>query len=190
MTDEAQRVILIVDDDDQTREMYTEVFKQNNFEVIQAHDGVEGLEQASNREGIDVIFTGIDMPRMDGFSLITELKENPATSDIPVFMNSHMGREEDKTKAKELGVKDFIVLGMVPPKEVVHKVLQSFELNGKSYTLKVDPFEYDGQMFISDVQAPEDFSCTNCGSQLALKVINQSGKFEASIVCPNCNQAY
>lgn len=190
MTETSQRIILIVDDDAPTREMYAEVFRQNDFDVIEARDGVEGLEKASSHEGIDVIFTGIEMPRMDGFQLTAALKENPATAQIPVFVNSHLGREEDKAAAAELGVKDFIIRGIVPPREVVQRVLQSFESTGKSYLLKVDPYGYDGQMLISDLRLPDEFTCANCGSTLAVKLTSKSDILEAKIVCPNCEQTY
>ena len=100
--------ILIVDDADVIRETYAQIFKQKKAQVISAKDGVEGLDLAT-KEMPDVIMTGIIMPRMDGFQLIKALKENVQTSEIPIAILSHLGREDDRKKAEELGIVNFIV---------------------------------------------------------------------------------
>src|SRR5665647_2104757 len=100
--------ILIIDDDTETRNMYVEVFKKNDFEVEEAVDGMDGLEKTLKNIP-DIVFSGIVMPRMDGFDLINSLKKNPATSQVPVVISSHLGKAEDEEKARGLGAKDFIV---------------------------------------------------------------------------------
>jgi len=94
-----QNKILIIDDDNEVRKQYVDLFRKNDFEVLEAKDGVEGLNIVKAEEGIDVIFTGIIMPRMDGFKLISILKEDKMTANIPVVVNSHLGKEEDKEKS-------------------------------------------------------------------------------------------
>lgn len=84
--------ILLVDDDEMIRGIYSEVFRNNGFEVEEARDGLEGLEKARSIIP-DIIFTGIIMPKMEGFDLMEALKKNVATSQIPVFISSHLGRE-------------------------------------------------------------------------------------------------
>jgi len=71
--EELQKKIIIVDDDDETRTAYAEIFRNKGFKVLEARDGVEGLDIATSEEGIDAIFTGIVMPRMDGFQMIEAL---------------------------------------------------------------------------------------------------------------------
>ncbi|MBX4191817.1 MAG: response regulator [Candidatus Doudnabacteria bacterium] len=60
--------ILVVDDDAVQKDLYSDVFKDKGYEVIPAADGLEGLEVAL-KEKPDLIFTGIIMPRMDGFEI-------------------------------------------------------------------------------------------------------------------------
>ena len=60
--------MLLVDDDVDTQSLYAEVFRAAGFEVREAKDGLEGLDMAT-AERPDVVFTGIIMPRMDGFAL-------------------------------------------------------------------------------------------------------------------------
>lgn len=178
--------ILIVDDDDANRNTYAEVFKQAGFEVSEAVDGVEGLDKATKIIP-DVIFTGIIMPRMDGFGLKEALTKNIATTNIPVMMLSHMGREEDKRKAEELGVKDFIIQGMTTPRQTIEKVKAMFDSG--DYTLKFNPNELDAPKLATDFHFLPGFKCPNCSKEMVLtmKISNiDKHEFKAKFVCPNC----
>jgi CheY-like chemotaxis protein len=181
--------ILLVDDDEATRTVYAEVFRKHGFEVEEAIDGVEGLDKATKNTP-DVIFTGIIMPRMDGFALIEALKKNVATSNVPVVISSHMGREEDKNKAKEMGAKDFITRDFVTPNEAVERVLAIF--TAEEYRIKFSPNEMDAPKLAKDMNFKENFQCPNCGGQLALVVKMKDAKtkeYSAKFICPQCSQA-
>jgi len=181
--------ILIVDDDESTRTIYAEVFKKHDFEVEEAADGVEGLDRATKNIP-DIIFTGIIMPRMDGFALIEALKKNVATSQVPVVISSHMGREEDKNRAKEAGAKDFITRDFVTPNQAVERILAIF--TAEEYKLKFSSNELDAPKLAKDMNFKENFQCPNCGGQLvlAVKIENvQTKEFSAKFICPQCNQA-
>lgn len=189
MVESTKKKILIVDDQDQIRNTYADVFEAENFEVIEAKDGIEGLDKAISDGDLDVIFTGIIMPRMDGFEMIKALKKNAITAKIPIFINSHLGREEDQKEAKNLGVKEFFIWGTIPPKEVV-RVVNSY-LNIRDYTIKIDPYGFDGQEWISNCDYPEDFLCENCGTELAGKVsVGVKNKTFFEVFCPNCQKRY
>jgi DNA-binding response OmpR family regulator len=181
--------ILLVDDDENIRTMYAELFLKEGFEVEEAIDGLEGLEKATKNVP-NMIFTGIIMPRMDGFALIESLKKNVATANIPVFMSSHMGRKEDHDKAKEAGVKDFFVVGMIPPKQVVARVKAIFEGGGR-YLLKFDPKSLDAGKLSSDINLNDkNYFCPKCGSDLviSMEVLDISKReFKAKFICPSCN---
>ncbi len=181
--------VLLVDDDKDIRTMYADLLRENNFEVIEAKDGVEGLDVATSNEGIDLIFTGIIMPRMDGFQLIQSLKEYTNTANIPVIVSSHLGREEDRKHMNKLGVKDFIVQGMTMPAEVIKRILQA--INHGEYDLGINSLEFDGQRFIEDYKLPPEMKCENCGSKLAFNIKYYSDKtFKAYVYCPNCKRKY
>lgn len=178
--------ILIVDDDEPIRGLYAEIFKNTGFEVTEAIDGLDGMEKALANIP-DVIFTGIIMPRMDGFSLKESLQKNVATSNIPVVMSSHMGREEDRKKAIEVGIKDFFVLDLVTPKEVVARVLALF--NSEKYGLRLNIADNDTVRLIRNMKLKENFSCIGCGEEMILDFkITDFGKkeFSGKIICPKC----
>lgn len=188
MGNDNKRKILIIDDDEEIREIYVNVFRQKGWHVLEAQDGIEGLDVATSEEGIDVIFTGIIMPRMDGFQMMEALKERTSTSNIPVFINSHLGREEDRKKAEKLGAVDFIVQGRISPAEAVQKI--TYQLSGKSYLLKVDPYELDAQKIINDLDFPEEFKCRNCGAALAVEITPAEKDFKAKFICSSCEKEY
>lgn len=179
--------ILIVDDEQEIRSMYAEIFKKEGFEVEEAVDGLDGLDKATKNVP-DIIFTGIIMPRMDGFSLKEELKKKVATANVPVVMSSHMGRKEDEQKARESGVRDFFVVGMITPKQVVERVRAIFK--EKTYMLKFDPTELDAPKLASNFNIDsKNYSCNRCGGVLALslEILDPSDhEFKAKFVCPTC----
>jgi CheY-like chemotaxis protein len=113
--------ILVADDDFKQRDLYVELFKNKGYHVISADDGLEALEIAL-KERPDLIFTGIIMPRMDGFELIRNLRSNVATADAGIIMFSHLGREEDRQKASQVPRVVFMVKGYDSPSAILEKV--------------------------------------------------------------------
>ena len=177
--------VLLVDDDVFTREMYADVFRQSGYAVIEASDGVEGVDMAT-KERPDVIFTGIVMPRMDGFTLIETLKKNTITASIPVFMSSHLGREEDRKRADTLGVKDFIVRDFTTPAEVVNIVSSVFSAGGE-YVVDFDKYNLDAQRLARNLRLNENFQCLECNESVLLKLrVGERGMHTAMFVCPQC----
>jgi CheY-like chemotaxis protein len=113
--------ILVVDDDSEQRELYSELFKEQGFDVVEASDGLAALDVALKQK-FDLIFTGIIMPKMDGFEMIRNLRNNVATALTPVVMFSHLGREEDRQKALKLNRVTFVVKGYDSPSEILNQV--------------------------------------------------------------------
>jgi len=187
MTDDKKMKILLVDDDANIRSMYAEILANAGFLVEEAADGVEGLDKASKNVP-DLIFTGIDMPRMDGFALIESLKKDPVMAKVPIIMSSHRGRREDEAKAKEMGVSEFIVYVTVTPKQVVEKIKALFQK--KAYLLKFNRDELDAQKLASDFQIDSmNYKCHKCGEDmvLSLEIINADNhEFRARFICPAC----
>lgn len=188
MSDETKKSLLIIDDDDFTRDMYADVFRGADFVVYEARDGIEGLDVATQKLP-DAIFTGIVMPRMDGFTLIETLKKHTNTASIPIVISSHLGREEDKRRAELLGVKDFIVRDTTTPREVVTLVSNLFA-KGAEYTLQFDPYALDAQRMAQQLRVNSHFQCMECGEKLLIKVRVDNSKenpwFRMKFVCPKC----
>ncbi len=178
--------ILIVDDDDIIRETYVQIFQQRGLEVISAKDGVEGLDMAT-KEMPDAILTGIIMPRMDGFQLIRALQENVQTHDVPVAILSHLGREEDRKKAQELGVVNFIVQGTMTPNEVVDTVKSMTRKEG-SYRLNFDSLALDAPR-LAKALSKSNLNCPSCNEKLVIELSQkkEGSGWDAVIKCPSCS---
>lgn len=177
--------VLFVDDDDSIRALYVEALQAVNFDVSSGKDGLDALEQI-NKDTPDIIVTGIIMPRMDGFQFIEALKKNVTMSDIPVMIFSHLGREEDKTRATELGVQDFLVRDMTTPNDLIERINEHFLF--KNYVLGIDAFGFDAAIFAKDFDINPDFVCSEekAGGRIALTLRkNKKGakSFDAEITC-------
>ena len=178
--------ILLVDDDDAIREMYAAIFRKNGFIISEAKDGVEGLA-AATKDVPDIVFTGIVMPTMDGFAMMEALKKNVVTSNIPVIISSHLGREEDQQRARDLGAKAFFVQGFHTPNEIIEKIRAIFE--AVEYKIKFMPHELDADKLAQEMQVDKEFKCAKCGKNLILtvRVANREGReFSAKFVCSEC----
>lgn len=180
--------ILIVDDDNNVRERYKEIFKENGFEVAEARDGIEGLDMALEKRP-NLIFTGIIMPKMDGFDMIKHLKDDIRTTNIPIMISSHLGRQEDKIKAQELGIKDFILLDFTPPADVVRLAYLRIEGNrGEKYFLDFDETALDAARLTKDFNFPPYLKCAKHPSEKMVLVLiadsENAGEFKAKFICP------
>lgn len=112
--------ILIADDDFVQRDLYFELFKSAGYEVVTANDGKDAWEKIQKSKP-DMVFTGILMPGMTGFELIDKLRTNKPTETIPVIMFSHLGRDEDRQKAKKYPSVEFMVKGFDRPVNIVKR---------------------------------------------------------------------
>ncbi|MCF6366454.1 MAG: hybrid sensor histidine kinase/response regulator [Bacteroidales bacterium] len=99
--------ILIVEDNQQIRSEMTDLFKMENFEVIEAANGLDGFIKAVNNLP-DIIISDIMMPVIDGYKMFQELKKNPMTAQIPIIFLSALSTNEDIRKGMNMGVEDYL----------------------------------------------------------------------------------
>ncbi|MBI2625838.1 response regulator [Candidatus Parcubacteria bacterium] len=182
--------ILIVDDDNFVRNVYAEKFRAIDFEVLTAVDGAEALEEirrASPKP--DVVFTGIEMPKMDGFSLLLEMRKDSATKDVPVVISSHRGRKEDERRARQLGAVDFIFAGLVTPNEVVERI-QAVLGGLPTYRVALNKGTHDAMRLAEDLDADPSLACRSCGNDLLLEItyVPQEKCYRLFFVCSACGQ--
>lgn len=122
MADEPNKAkILLVEDEKMLADMYATKFSMEGYEIVSAYDGKEGLA-AARREKPDIILLDIIMPKLDGFAVLKELKQDDATKGIPVILLTNLGQESDVKRGKELGADDYFVKANHSPQEVVEIV--------------------------------------------------------------------
>lgn len=106
MNDPAKR-ILIVEDDEDSREVYREILEGSGFEVDTAVNGLEGLRMARERHP-DAILMDISVPEMDGWTVTSELSDDPDTAEIPVIVVTAYAFHADRVRAEGLGCAGFL----------------------------------------------------------------------------------
>jgi CheY-like chemotaxis protein len=100
--------ILYVEDAEVIRDTIARLLELNGYEVAYAKNGREGVEKAVSWQP-DVILMDLRMPVMDGFKAIDEIKSDPRTRYIPVFVVSAWSSKKDRTQAKIAGATEFFV---------------------------------------------------------------------------------
>jgi CheY-like chemotaxis protein len=115
-------LVLIVDDYDDSREMYAEFLELSGFRVCQAHDGGQGLVKARQLHP-DVIVMDLSLPGLDGWEVIKQLKMDSATKGIPVIALS--GHDEAHLAAKQRPSWDYFLNKPCPPEELVRGMQQA-----------------------------------------------------------------
>jgi len=99
--------------------MLNHALVEAGYRVLQAVDGVEGLEVLlANGDVIDVVITDINMPRLDGFGLIEKLREGSRHRDRPILVLTTESSDEKKARAREAGATGWIVKPFDPAKLV------------------------------------------------------------------------
>jgi len=106
--------LLIVDDSTMLRDMLSYALNEGGYnDVVEAADGVEGLEKAKS-DKFDLIITDVNMPNMDGLTYIEELRKIPQYSQTPILVLTTERSDEMKTKGKAAGATGWIVKPFVP----------------------------------------------------------------------------
>ena len=117
------RKILTVDDSRTMRDMVSYTLKGAGFEVLEAEDGVKALGVlATNR--VDLIITDINMPNMDGVTLVKRVRSGGAHVSTPILILTTESGDDRKASGKAAGATGWIVKPFAPEKllSVVNKV--------------------------------------------------------------------
>ena len=111
------KTVLTVDDSRTMRDMLLMALEDAGYTVIQAVDGVDGLETLA-AQGADVVITDINMPRMDGFGFIEGMRADPNHRTTPVLVLTTESDAEKKARARAAGATGWIVKPFDPVKLV------------------------------------------------------------------------
>ncbi|MEH1883672.1 response regulator transcription factor [Nostoc sp.] len=104
---ELSNKILVIEDDNVTRDLYLKGLKAKGFDTISADNGLAGIQQV--QECIpDLVICDITMPDMDGYSVLSTLRQDPLTAIIPFIFLTGSSNKADVRKAMELGADDYL----------------------------------------------------------------------------------
>jgi DNA-binding response OmpR family regulator len=133
--------ILIVDDDQQIRDISAEYLRHNGFNVSTAADGVEALQSSITQE-FDCILLDLMMPNMDGNTFMSAFR---ATKNTPIIINTARISEDDKVHFLEIGADDYIVKPtnlrelVARINAVIRRTTQANDMVFNGDTLRINP---------------------------------------------------
>ena len=119
------KTVLIVDDSTSMRQMVSFTLKEAGFGVLEGGNGQEGLSQLSGKDRVELIITDLNMPVMDGFTFIRNVRGLPAYKFTPILMLTTESQMEKKQEGKAAGATGWIVKPFNPNQllQVIAKVL-------------------------------------------------------------------
>lgn len=128
----ARRRIMVVDDSTVARQRLVSLFKRMNVECIIAQDGREALEQLTNMmeggdEGVALVISDIEMPRLDGYALTRAIRDTPALRQLKVVLHSSLSGVFNEALVREVGADRFIA--KFQPDLLAKTVLDLMELS-------------------------------------------------------------
>ena len=120
MTDQ-KKTILVVEDEEPMQLVLRDVLKVEGYAVLEAKNGVEGLDLALNGHP-DLILLDILMPKMDGLEMLKKLREDKWGLHVPVIVLTNLSDNEDIAKAVEEDVFEYFVKTDIRIDEVIQRI--------------------------------------------------------------------
>ena len=107
--EQARRVplVMVVDDSITMRKVTGRVLERHNLEVVTAKDGIDALERLEERVP-DLMLLDIEMPRMDGYELATQMRADPRFRNVPIVMITSRTGDKHRQRALEIGVQRYL----------------------------------------------------------------------------------
>ncbi|MDZ4169373.1 MAG: response regulator [Coriobacteriia bacterium] len=190
--------VLVVEDTELLRRMYSDSLMQSGYRVISAADGLEALSMLRT-DTPDLILMDLIMPKMGGLEVMELLSKDPRLSSIPVIILSNLGQDSDIQKGVSMGAVDYLIKNDVRPIDIAERVHSVLMVRGGQdadltrYRISVRDYEGDADKLVADSGLTRRFWCPACEVELALEMLpasDRTGWYEAHFVCPMCSREY
>ena len=107
--EEATKCIMVVDDSLTVRKITSRMLERNGYEVLLAKDGLEALEKLNSAERLpDVVLSDIEMPKMDGFDLLKNIRDTERLKHLPVIMITSRTADKHRNFALKTGANEYL----------------------------------------------------------------------------------
>ncbi len=113
--------VLVVEDDKFLRELILQKLAKEGYETSEAIDGEEGIKKIKE-EKPHLILLDLILPGIDGFEVLSRMRDDSAVSSIPVIILSNLGQKEDVEKGLKLGAADYLIKAHFTPGEIIEKI--------------------------------------------------------------------
>lgn len=116
-----KKTILIIEDDTFFQNLISKKLVNEGFEVLVASDSRQALSILEEKKP-NLIILDLILPVLDGFGILSIVKKDEKTKDIPVIILSNLGQKEEIERAIALGAVDFMIKVNFTPEEIVRKI--------------------------------------------------------------------
>jgi type II secretory ATPase GspE/PulE/Tfp pilus assembly ATPase PilB-like protein/CheY-like chemotaxis protein len=99
--------VLLVEDEEQLRRVMKDLLQREGYRVAEARDGVQALDEVDRFAPV-VIILDLNLPGLDGYGVLQQLRSRPATREIPIRVLTAKGDEDNEVRVFELGADDFV----------------------------------------------------------------------------------
>lgn len=113
--------ILLVEDDSFLLGMYAAKFESDGFKVTTAEDGEKAIRLAL-KELPNIILLDLVLPKISGFKVLKQLKQEPATARIPIILLTNLSQRDEVEKGLKMGAEDYLIKAHFMPSEVMEKI--------------------------------------------------------------------
>ena len=128
---EKKYTILLVEDDEFLAELYATKLTLEGFKVFLAIDGIKGLKIIREKKP-SLVLLDILLPKLDGFGVLKEMKNDKEVKDIPVILLTNLSQRNEVKKGLDLGATDYLIKAHFMPSEVVAKIKKVLERGERS----------------------------------------------------------
>jgi adenylate cyclase len=190
--------VLVVEDTELLRRIYTDKLSQEGFKVFQAADGLEALNIVRTQP-LDLILLDLVMPRMSGLEALEALKRDPRTSAIPVIILSNLGQDADIQRGLDLGAVDYLIKNSAKPADVSAKIAVTLAnrsdapIEAASFQMLFRDHEADADALVEHAHLTKRFWCPACEVEIALEMVprpEHPGWYEAHLICTSCGREF
>jgi two-component system, OmpR family, alkaline phosphatase synthesis response regulator PhoP len=190
--------VLVVEDTELLRRIYTDKLTQEGYKVSQAADGLEALNVVRSQQ-LDLILLDLVMPRMSGLEALEALKRDPRTRDIPVIILSNLGQDTDVQRGLDMGAVDYLIKNSAKPADVSAKIRATLDMRGgeevalKAFRLLIRDHEADADQLVEQARLTRRFYCPACEVEMELELVpkpDKPGWYDAHLLCPHCGREF
>jgi len=102
--------IMVVDDSPTVVKFVAFSLKKSGYDVVTACDGMDAIEKLSSlSDDVSLVITDLNMPNLDGYSLITALRRNPQHADTPIIILTSEDGDDDREQGIQVGADSYLV---------------------------------------------------------------------------------
>ncbi|PIS20714.1 response regulator [candidate division WWE3 bacterium CG08_land_8_20_14_0_20_43_13] len=119
---ENQKKILLIEDDEDLRELYRTILIEAGFLLDEAADGKEGISKVTSPEKYDLVLLDIMLPKFDGLEVLRTMKRSRDLANVPVIMLTNLGQDSIIKEAFSLGADGYLIKSEYDPGQLLQEV--------------------------------------------------------------------